>query len=154
VLSAIYMPYFKDLYFAKKDKGAYKNGKRIHCSNRKDITHTWGTIGIFTGNVKIDKVKRLLDQSKLHLWFSDLGSISFCSMYAAEGKKEWFITPSLKGSLWDYAPISLILEESGCKITDLEGNKWKLKGKRSDYSMIAANPFLHKQLVNILRSRK
>lgn len=153
MLSGIYMPHFKDLYFASKGKGVYKNGKRIHCSNRKNLKNTWGTIGIFTGNVQANKVKSLLDQTDLHLWFSDLGSISFCSVYAAEGKKDWFIMPSLRGSIWDYAPTSLILTESGCRITDLEGNEWVPKGRLGDFSMIAANPALHKQLLKIMRTK-
>ncbi|MEO0287165.1 MAG: inositol monophosphatase family protein, partial [candidate division WOR-3 bacterium] len=33
----VYLPFYKDFYWAVKNKGAYKNGKRIYTSKRKNL---------------------------------------------------------------------------------------------------------------------
>jgi fructose-1,6-bisphosphatase/inositol monophosphatase family enzyme len=59
-MCVIYLPYFDELYYAQKDKGAFMNDKRIRCSETKNVEHSYGVSGgifgsenrlIFDGNV-------------------------------------------------------------------------------------------------------
>jgi fructose-1,6-bisphosphatase/inositol monophosphatase family enzyme len=57
--------------------------------------------------------------------------------------------------IWDIAPWSLLLPEAGGLITDLEGNvvRYDLAREPFDrtYTVLAANPPLHAQLVQLTR---
>jgi fructose-1,6-bisphosphatase/inositol monophosphatase family enzyme len=52
---------------------------------------------------------------------------------------------TMGSKVWDYAPISLLLKEAGCKVTNFENKEWSI----ADRSMIAANPNLHATLVEL-----
>ena len=42
ILSAIHFPVTDELFFAKKGKGAYVNGKRVHCSRHREWSTSTG----------------------------------------------------------------------------------------------------------------
>ena len=42
VLSAIYLPVTDELFFAEAGRGAYLNGKRIHCSDTRELDSSRG----------------------------------------------------------------------------------------------------------------
>jgi myo-inositol-1(or 4)-monophosphatase len=115
-LSAIYDPIHKDLYFAKKGKGAFLNGKRMQCSETKQWKRSFGC-GPVNMNAKkgVNKVmKRLITAGENEtFWLSGLGSTGISMMAVASGKRDWGF--SLSGEIWDYAPVFLILKEAGCK---------------------------------------
>ena len=74
-----------------------------------------------------------------------LGSIAANASYVAAGKRDWIV--QLVGGHHDFAPISLILQEAGCKVTDTVGKPWKL----GMLELVAANPTLHKQLLSLTK---
>lgn len=147
ILSAIYLPVTKELFFAQEGKGAYLNGKRIHCSQRKDLNRTMG-VGQLTlrGQPKkfIDNILKHV-KSK-HFALSSFGAMSVNACYVASGRRDWAVP--MEGEVHDFAPAYLLLKESGCKVTDLKGNPWKL----SKEAMVAANPVLHKQLLKLTKN--
>jgi myo-inositol-1(or 4)-monophosphatase len=140
-LAVIYQPVYKDLYFAKKNHGAYLNGKKIKCSNIKLIENSFGMISsVFDKNrVKvIEKIIKVSPSQKFHA--RTTSSIAISAGFLASGKLDWYASSG--GKLWDYAPVILMLQEAGCKATNLQGTAWQL----TDRSIIAANPVLHKKL--------
>ncbi|MCR4280921.1 MAG: inositol monophosphatase [Candidatus Kaiserbacteria bacterium] len=147
VLSAIYLPVTKELFFAKEGKGAYLNGKRIHCSQRRDLNRTMG-VGQLTlrGQPKklIDNI--LKNVKSKYFALSSFGAMSVNACYVASGRRDWAVP--MEGEVHDFAPAYLLLKESGCKVTDLKGNPWKL----SKEAMVAANPVLHKQLLKLTKN--
>src|SRR6185437_4932194 len=49
------------------------------------------------------------------------------------------------GSMWDYAPFKLIIEEAGGKVSNLEGKEWQLH----DSGFLATNGILHDEIIKI-----
>jgi myo-inositol-1(or 4)-monophosphatase len=46
ILSAIYFPCTKEMLFAKRGKGAFLNGKRVHCSAQKKWNQSYGIFSV------------------------------------------------------------------------------------------------------------
>ena len=115
-----YNPYLNELYEAKKNNGAYLNGKKIHVSD-KTLKEGLVICGCAPYYDELRK-KSIEIQGKLTLIASDyrrFGSavIDICSV--ASGKGEFFF--ELKLMPWDYAAASLILTESGGIIKTIDG---------------------------------
>jgi myo-inositol-1(or 4)-monophosphatase len=148
LLAAIYDPIHGDLCFAKKGGGAFLNNKRIHCSYTK---HWRQSLGVGTGMMDPKKsapqAMQLLMASALRTPFvmSIFGSIGISMMSVASGERDWAF--SLSGGLWDYAPVSLILQEAGCLVSNRQGNPWKL----GDQGMIAGNQHLQPKLLRLIK---
>lgn len=146
ILSSINMPATGELFFAKAGRGAYLNGKRIHCSSSKNFSQTFGMGGSSLRPRTAHFLRNLLrtKESKRMMYGSLGGPANAC--YVATGQRDWLV--SLSGQIWDFAPEYLILKESGCKVTDTRGKPWKL----GMLEMVAANPTLHKQLLKLTKN--
>ena len=147
VLSAVSLPATNELFFAKVGGGAYRNGRRIHCSVVRDLAGTFGA-GATTIKARTARFfSRLLASTEdKPLKFSSTGSMASNACYTASGGRDWIFSTS--GSIWDFAPTYLILKESGCKVTDASGKPWKF----GMLEMLAANPALHKQLLKLTKN--
>ena len=147
ILSAIYFPATKEMYFAKDGKGARLNGKKIHCSRKKELR---SSVGSGFSSLRKDAVQfiqnTLLTKDAEYMIFNTFGAISVNACYVASGRRDWVVP--LHGALHDFAPVSLMLKEAGCKVTDIKGKPWKL-GIRG---LVAANPVLHRQLLKLTRN--
>lgn len=147
VLSAIYMPAMKELYFAKKGKGAFLNGRRIHCSKRSNVLSTYGlgSSSLHSRNARF--LRNLFQKGKnSHMLFGTFGSMAANAAYVAAGRRDWIV--ALVGSIWDYAPAYLILKEAGCTVTDTKGNPWRF----GMLEMVAANKAVHKELLKLTKN--
>lgn len=147
VLSAIYLPVTGELFFAEEGKGAYLNGKRIHCSNARALDASSGCGFVGSRKRTLQFVKRLLGAIRGEkLFFNSFGCISVNSCYVACGRKDWEV--SLYGEIHDFAPTYLILKESGCAATDCNGKPWRIGCNE----LVAANPIMHKQLLKLTKN--
>lgn len=147
ILSAIYIPATKELFFAKEGKGAYLNGKRIHCSRVSTLDHTVGaTSASLRGKVAAFFKNLMKAAKKNEIMLGSLGSIAVNACYTACGKRDW-IVGLVGGVPHDFAPPYLIMKEAGCKVTNSRGELWTLK----DQGFVAANPVLHKQLLKLTK---
>ena len=146
ILSAVYDPIHNEFFYAKKGKGAYLNNKRIRCSRKKDLNYSYGDITVFN-NAKVNKLRRpLLELSKkISFHTSSTGSFGISSTTVASGRRDWMVR-GVGPKIWDFAPNTLILAESGCKVTNLKGAPWQISHK----DMLAANPVLHKKLLKVV----
>lgn len=144
----IYDPVHDDLYFASEGKGAYLNGKKIKCSEPDSLSETVGCVNS-TGTEKsiniLSQIRKRSEKELIH--FSSLLSIGIHAAHVASGERDWFLSPG-NASVWDYAACSIILSESGCTLTNIKGEPWKL----SDDNMLAANPVLHRKLLTAIKS--
>jgi len=146
ILSAVYIPVNKELFFAKAGKGAYLNGKRIHCSTKKDFKKTEGFAQMQFMSRNIGFLKNILKLKGIdHLGTATYNCIAVNGCYVAAGRKDWTVAPY--GQVHDFAAPSLILKESGCKVTNLDGKPWTLGTE----GLVAANPYLHRQLIKLTR---
>ncbi|MDO8523924.1 MAG: inositol monophosphatase family protein, partial [bacterium] len=145
ILSAIYLPATEELFFAKKGKGAFLNGKKIRCSKTKTLGRSHGITTPFLSPKDVRFLKKIFnilksDRFFLHAFGSKVG---FC--YVACGRADWKV--SVAGALHDFTAPYLLLKEAGCTITTLKGKPWTL----NDREMLAANPHLHKELVKLTK---
>ncbi len=143
-MSAIYLPYFKELFFAKRNKGAFLNGRRIHCSKFKEWAYSFGTgpTSIHSKSFLLKNFLKSVPKERIH--FHGFGSVAVDTSYVITGRRDWIA--STAGGVWDLAAPSLLLQESGCRITNFNGKSWKL----SDMNLAAANPTLHKKLLKVI----
>lgn len=148
-LAAIYCPVFNEFVFAKKGGGAYLNGEKITCSKKKKITESIGCMSASLSPQNKWLWKKLIKKSEQGKFIINaFYTIAVETLYMANGRRDWKI--SRYGFVWDYAAPSLILKEAGCRVTTLEGAPWRLP----DRSLVAANPRLHRELIEMVRTKK
>lgn len=148
IVSASYLPYFDELYYASKNKGAFLNNKKIICNNNFDFCRSYGT-GATT--IKQNRFFEALLKSEMetNFWINDFGSLAINGLYVADGRRDWFVT-TRAGGVWDFAAIYLILKESGCNVTNINEKPWTL----NDMTMIAANPKMYKEIIKTYNNYK
>lgn len=148
IAGAAYMPQFNYLYFASKGQGAFKNGKPIHCSTKEDLMNSIGAGFIDISGPYKEQVRKFSESSQVyHQRTTEVLSGAVDMMLVSEGKRAWYFMPTHSGGVWDNAAPSVILKESGCKVTNFNGEDWKLS---DNTEMIAANPKIHKQIFYVI----
>ena len=144
ILGVIYDPYRDELYHAEKGRGAYCNQKRIRVSKRANVNNCLISTGFPF------KKRHLLEQywkalSAIFMEVSGIrrtGSAALDLAYVACGRFDGFW--ELKLSPWDIAAGSIIIEEAGGKITDVEGKNNHIRTG----DVIASNVIIHDFLLN------
>lgn len=146
LIGVIYLPLSGELYLAIKNKGAYKNGKRIFVSKRNLEQATM----IYDSSIRYRKKEMLSCLNKLadcvfniRMFGSTVRSLS----YIAEGKVDLEI--EFNDKVWDFASGLLLVEEAKGKVTDLKGNSWNLNTKE----YIAANRIIHKDVLKLMEKK-
>lgn len=142
----IYLPYLQDIYYVKREVGAFKNNKRIHVSKQNNIHESILAIGF---PHRLEAMRKGLDIfKKIRPYAANVrifgsGYYSLCSL--ASGCIEAFI---MAGPLkpWDVNPGVLLIKEAGGKVTDFRGNK-NYKNK----DLILSNSKIHQQILNKLK---
>lgn len=138
-------PLLKKLLSAQKGKGTYLNKKdKLHVSNIQDIGKSYvsvGSVKYFSQNKKYDKLSEINKSCAGMKGFGDTWSYHF----VAEGKLDAVI--EARSKIWDIAATSIIVEEAGGKVTDLEGNKLT----KSSKTALASNGLIHDQLLKFFR---
>ena len=144
-LGAISLPYFNELYFAEKGKGAFLNGKRIRVSSQKNIKRAFVVTDLALRYYPEGKIKMI---KKLKGKVYDLRVLG-CAVYdyamVARGSADAYITRYTNA--WDMAAGALIVEEAGGKVTDFDGRRWNTNMSR----FVSSNSKIHGQLLKILR---
>lgn len=147
ILSAIYVPYNKELFFSKAGKGAYLNGKKIHCTPVRSLDHSFGCGSATLRGRYARFLQNLLGAIKdRDALYAAAGSMAVNASNVASGRRDWMV--ALFGGVHDFAPISLLLKESGCVVTNAKGKPWTL----DDLEIVAANPYLHKHLIKLTKN--
>lgn len=120
-LGIIYNPYLQELYHAVRGKGAFCNGKPIRVSEQplENGIVLFGTSPYDAALAK-ESFQMAYDYFTKSLDIRRSGSAALDLCAIAVGRAELFF--EMKLSPWDYAAGSLLVEEAGGKITDLDGN--------------------------------
>lgn len=139
VTFAVIYDFIRDImYHAEKGKGAYKNGVRIHVSERP-VSDSY--IGWETHLDKPENLKIILELRKFSALFK-----AMCAGYeyamVAEGKLEGRITFDPWGKDYDFAPGSLLVKEAGGFVANLGSKNYDYK----NFNFIAVNLPLYKKL--------
>jgi myo-inositol-1(or 4)-monophosphatase len=151
LLAAVYLPMTDELIFAKRGKGAFINGKRVHCSKTTNLLKSHGFVN---ASLRKPGITRFLadlyknfegGNAMIHAF----GCAAFNCRQVALGMSDWIAAQS--GMLHDFAPLALILKEAGCTVTGSDGKEWTMESP----GIVAANPRLHAKLLPlVLRAAK
>lgn len=151
LLGGVYDPFRKELFLARKSKGAYLNGKRLGVSRTAIITNALLITGFAYD--RAEKADYYLSRFKAFMVkchdVRRSGSAALDMAWIAAGRADGFWEYELNP--WDVAAGRLLIEEAGGKVTDFDGRgwrDWKSMGKRT----LATNKHIHAEMLEILRS--
>jgi len=146
----VYNPYADEMFTAEKGKGAFLNGKRIKVSSNpieKSVAH-YGTapyskeLSRKSFDLAFELTKRVIDSRRF-----GAATLDFCDL--ACGRVEIFFEYLL--CPWDIAAGSLIAEEAGAIVTDMNGEKLQFEGKTS---LLAATKECYPIVLDIVRKNE
>jgi len=141
---AIYMPAMDEYFYVKRGTGVFLNGEQISVSSEDNLDKSLVLVSGYSSFRKISSQKKLLkildivDNIRIH------SSSIYDACLVAAGKAESRIYTNAK--IWDTGIISLIIEESGGKVTTWKGSSEFFKSGK----IIISNGIIHEKIKNIL----
>ena len=146
-IGVVYDPMQDECFAAEKGKGATVNGVPLTPSKvdslRKSLLVTGFPYDIWTNPVNnLEHHARFAVQTQ---GVRRLGSAALDICYVAAGRFDGFWELRLK--IWDIAAASLIAEEAGVKVSQVDGSDEYLVYIPS---LLVANPALHSQMLTVL----
>lgn len=150
VLGLINDPIMKNMYWAYKDSGAYRNGQKISVSTSSDLTNTYlstGASGRAVGFSNLPLMKTLSDRKCAVMRYP---SFIYGGIQVANGKYIGAVFYSKSGH--DVAALKIITEEAGGKVTDLNGEERRYD--EDGLGCVVSNGILHNELLKIVKSGK
>jgi len=146
-LAAAYDPLRDECFTAEKGKGAHLNGSPIHVSNVSNIETSMLVTGFpYDMDQKENNIEYFIHFVRKAHTVRRLGSAVLDQTYVAMGRLDGYWESGL--SSWDIAAGTLIIEEAGGLVTTLTGAPDYMK---PPYDIIAANPQLHKIMLDELK---
>lgn len=148
VLGVVYDPVRKELFTARKGRGAFLNGQPISVAGRQTIPEAF--LGVDLG-YDADRGRAMLDFVKVP-WpdiggLRLIGSAALGLTYVACGRLDAYIHPLLYP--WDVAAAIILVRESGGVITDWEGRPATIDTR----VIAAANEPLHGQFLKLVQGQ-
>lgn len=129
-IGVIYDPYRQELFSACKGRGAWLNGHRLpeFDAGIADVITVFGTAPYDdTTNAPTFRLAQLLYELSADVRRTGSAALDCC--WTACGRFGLYAELGL--SAWDYAAGKLIAEETGCVVTDINGNALTWAGKPS-----------------------
>ncbi len=142
----VHNPVSGETFWARRGEGAWANGERIHVSPCATLSEAFllhsalnllRTAGYWKG------FERLVDATSRQRGFGDY--YGYCLV--AAGKGEIYAEAALKP--WDVAPMKILVEEAGGRLTDFAGRPDIYSG-----SVLATNGLLHDDALRLLTSER
>lgn len=142
VVGVVDVPAWNRRYSAVKGQGASMNDKRIHVSERKELSEALLATGFHQGDKQglpsqIKIFSKLVEGSR---GVRRAGAAALDLCLVAEGVFDAFWEAKLKP--WDTAAGSLMVKEAGGVVKNYEGNEYSLE----DQSILASAPGLYECL--------
>jgi len=141
----VHNPATGELYWARKGEGAWANGEQIRvsqCSKLGDAFLIHSALNILRKAGFWHGFERLVDATSRQRGFGDY--YGYCLV--AAGKAEIYAEADLKA--WDVAPMKILVEEAGGRLTDFAGKDDIYTG-----SVVATNGLLHDEVLRLLNNR-
>jgi myo-inositol-1(or 4)-monophosphatase len=145
-VGAVFDPSRNELFTAERGVGAWLNGERLRVSG----TSSLGEAVLVTG-FPYDVRDRLDDLVGLFGAFLSharavrrLGSAAIDLCWTAAGRLDGFWEQSLKA--WDVMAGALIVQESGGRVTSVDGSDWKPYAG----NVLASNGLVHDEMVAVV----
>jgi myo-inositol-1(or 4)-monophosphatase len=146
-LGVVYDPLFNDLFQAEIGKGAFLNGNRISVSRAKNLDRSFLTTG-FPYDVRehADFYLRFFREFMTKsVAIRRPGSAALDLCYVAAGRFDGYW--ELKIHSWDVAAGSLMVTESGGRVTDFENRPYNIYAEE----IIASNGLIHEEMLQVIQ---
>ncbi|MBW7474882.1 inositol monophosphatase [Paenibacillus oenotherae] len=146
IVGVVYDPIRDELFVAEKGKGAYVHGKRMQVSQETTLNESLLATGFpadqqFALPLNMKGLQALVPQVRN---IRSGGSAALHMAYVAAGRLSGFWEIGLNS--WDLAAGSLLVAESGGRVTDIKGRPYDL-GVRH---VVASNGHIHGQFLDEL----
>lgn len=143
----IYVPVLKDMYEASLNKGTRLNGKKVKVSDISKLEDAQHTFCHGYGPTYMSKSGRYnLNMKKKNIDARQLGSAAIELALVASRRSESIVIPGANS--WDVAAGVLLVREAGGKVTDTNGQPWRLGSK----DMIATNGKVHNKVLRVFNN--
>jgi myo-inositol-1(or 4)-monophosphatase len=146
-LGVIYDPMRDDMFVAAHGEGAFLNETRITVSSVKDLSRSLLATG-FPYDIRESKENNLDYFNAMAVKVQAIrraGAAALDLAYLAAGRFDGFWELKLKP--WDTAAASLMVEEAGGVISEINGNEWHLQSP----NVLASNGLIHEQMINVFK---
>ena len=150
ILGLINDPVMKNMYWAYKGGGAYRNGNKIFVSKNKTFLNTYSLTGASGRDVGFSNlpVHKLLGEKKSRVM--KFPSFVYGAIQVANGK---FVAGAFYGKDGhDIAALKIITEEAGGKVTDLNGNERRYD--QNGFGCVVSNGILHDEMLECVKLGK
>lgn len=142
-VGVVHFPALGETYYAARGCGSYWNGRRMRVSETADIADA---VLLGTGSKRFPRESEkgraqeaLAGATKFHRTWGDC----YGHMLVASGRAEIMLDPAM--SVWDCAPLQVIIEEAGGVFTDWSGRRTIHGG-----SAISTNARLRPEVMRII----
>jgi len=143
VMGVVSAPALGERYAAASGGGATRNGRPIHVSDAATIEGSMLCYGDVEEWLVDDDARpgfrELVRRSRRTRGFGDFWG----HMLVASGRLEIMVEPEL--SIWDYAPLAVIVAEAGGRVTQIDGGPLAHGG-----SCVSTNGAVHDEVLRIL----
>ncbi|RPI83386.1 MAG: inositol monophosphatase [Chloroflexi bacterium] len=146
-LGVVYDPMRDECFSAEKGKGARLNGESIHVSDAAALSNALLVTG-FPYDIQTNQQNNLNHYIKFSMVSQGvrrLGSAALDLCYVACGRFDGYW--EIRLNAWDIAAGGLIAAEAGATVTNIQGEG---KYLRTPFSILAANPAIHEQMMGVL----
>jgi myo-inositol-1(or 4)-monophosphatase len=144
-IGVIFDPMQDECFSAKRGKGAFMNERPLHVSDTSDLNRSLLVTG-FPYDIRSAQETNLEHFSYFTLHSQAvrrLGSAALDLAYVAAGRLDGYWEISIHP--WDIAAGSLLVEEAGGTVTNLQGESDYFK---PPYALVAATPRIHDQILS------
>ncbi len=149
ILGLVNDPILKNIYWATKGGGAFRNGQKISVAADSDLKHTYieldGSGSNLKGNFAKHDIIGVLRSKGCEVM--SLLSIVYGAIQVANGKFAGAVF--LGRHAHDVAALKIITEEAGGKVTDLKGNERRYD--EEGLGCIISNGKLHSDILDCVK---
>lgn len=135
-----------ECFTAIRGRGAYLNGNRIQVGSQESLGDAVVGMESPAGQESLEQCLKAINplMPKVRT-IRMLGSSAVMLPWVANGRLTAYWTPD--ECAWDIAAGSLILQEAGGRVTDIEGNDYTLRTR----SLVGSNGKMHDALLAVLQ---
>ena len=150
ILGLVNDPLMKNMYWAYKGSGAYRNGKKISVAQSTTLLNTYLNMDGSGKDTNFSNLPLLKSLSEKKCKVMKLLSFIYGGIQVANGK---FVGAVFYGQYpHDVATLKIIVEEAGGKVTDLNGEERRYD--QDGLGCIASNGILHNEILECVKLGK
>jgi histidinol phosphatase-like enzyme (inositol monophosphatase family) len=147
LVGVINLPALGETVYAGRGLGCFIDGRPAHVNDLADLSHgSVCTSGLRTWDTA--QLSNVLGCGAIVRTWGD----GYGFGLVATGRTEVMADPAV--SLWDIAPVPVIIREAGGRYTDFEGNEALTLDAGAVVSGVATNGVLHDEVLDLLRAHR